>query len=77
MLMVLALSELLQLELLEHGEIVYRCPHCPSATAYEEEGATTVNDGSTAVGDTTITVADGTTLKCWRYYSFFNNGGYK
>ena len=35
---------------------------CPSATAYEEEGATTVNDGSTAVGDTTITVTDGTQL---------------
>ena len=35
---------------------------CPSATAYEEEGATTLNDSSTAVGDTTITVTDGGTL---------------
>ena len=34
---------------------------CPSATAYEEEG-TTVNDASTAVGDTTIVVTDGTQL---------------
>ena len=34
---------------------------CPSATAYEEEGATTVND-TNAVGDTVITVADGGTL---------------
>ena len=34
---------------------------CPSATAYEQEGATTVND-TVAVGDTTLTVADGGTL---------------
>jgi hypothetical protein len=32
---------------------------CPSATAYEEEGVTTVNDASTAVGDTTVISADG------------------
>tara|TARA_Y100000389_G_scaffold187173_1_gene208326 strand:- start:114 stop:2039 length:1926 start_codon:yes stop_codon:yes gene_type:complete len=32
---------------------------CPNATAYEEEGATTVNDSSTAVGDTTIVVTAG------------------
>ena len=35
---------------------------CPSATAYEQEGATTLNDSSTSVGDTTITVTDGGTL---------------
>ena len=32
---------------------------CPSATAYEEEGVTTVNDASTAVGDTTVITTDG------------------
>ena len=35
---------------------------CPSATAYEEEGATTTNDSSTAVGDTTITATAGANL---------------
>ena len=43
---------------------------CPSATAYEEEGATTVNDGSTAVGDTTVVVADGTALNVGDIISF-------
>jgi phage tail sheath protein FI len=33
---------------------------CPSAAAYEEEGVTTVNDASTAVGDTTVVTTDGT-----------------
>ena len=35
---------------------------CANAAAYEEEGATTVNDASTAVGDTTITAAAGANL---------------
>ena len=43
---------------------------CPSATAYEEEGATTVNDASTAVGDTTIVVTDGTQLNVGDIVSF-------
>ena len=43
---------------------------CPSATAYEQEGATTVNDNSTAVGDTTIVVADGGTLNVGDIISF-------
>ena len=43
---------------------------CPSATAYEEEGATTVNDGSTAVGDTTVVVTDGTALNVGDIISF-------
>ena len=43
---------------------------CPSATAYEEEGATTVNDGATAVGDTTIVVTDGTQLNVGDIISF-------
>ena len=32
---------------------------CPSATAYEEVNKTTVNDASTAVGDTVVTVTSG------------------
>ena len=32
---------------------------CPSATAYEETNKTTVNDSSTAVGDTVVTVTSG------------------
>ena len=43
---------------------------CPTATAYEEEGATTVNDSSTAVGDTTIVVTDGTALNVGDIISF-------
>jgi phage tail sheath protein FI len=43
---------------------------CPSATAYEEEGATTVNDASTSVGDTTIIVTDGTQLNVGDIVSF-------
>ena len=35
---------------------------CPSATAFEQEGATTINDSSISVGDTTFTVTDGTAL---------------
>ena len=52
-----------------HGN-TYQVSTCPSATAYEEEGATTVNDGSTAVGDTTITVTDGTQLNVGDIISF-------
>jgi len=33
---------------------------CPSATAFEEEAKSTVNDASNAIGDTTITVTSGT-----------------
>ena len=40
-----------------------------SATAYEEEGATTVNDASTG-GDTTIVVTDGTQLNVGDIISF-------
>ena len=42
---------------------------CPSATAYEQEGVTTVND-TNAVGDTVITVADGGTLNVGDIISF-------
>ena len=43
---------------------------CPSATAYEEEGATTVNDSSTSVGDTVVTVTAGTALNVGDIISF-------
>jgi len=43
---------------------------CPSATAYEEEGASTVNDASTSVGDTVVTVADGTAFSVGDIISF-------
>ena len=42
---------------------------CPSATAFEKEGATTLND-TVAVGDTTVTVADGGTLNVGDVISF-------
>ena len=35
---------------------------CPSATAFEQNGATTINDSSISVGDTQFTVTDGTAL---------------
>ena len=43
---------------------------CPSATAYEEEGATTVNDSQLLFGDTTIVVTDGTQLNVGDIISF-------
>lgn len=43
---------------------------CPSATAYEAEGATTVNDASTSVGDTTVTVTSGAALNVGDIISF-------
>jgi len=48
---------------------------CPSAAAYEEEGATTVNDASTSVGDTTVTTADGTALNIGDVISFSTTAG--
>ena len=42
---------------------------CPSATAFEEEGATTLND-TVAVGDTTVTVASGAALNVGDIISF-------
>lgn len=42
---------------------------CPSATAFEEEGATTLND-TVSVGDTTVTVTDGGTLNVGDIISF-------
>ena len=48
---------------------------CPNATAYEEEGATTVNDNSTAVGDTTIVVTAGNELVVGDIISFSTTAG--
>ena len=48
---------------------------CPNATAYEEEGATTVNDNSTAVGDTTIVVTAGGELVVGDIISFSTTAG--
>ena len=43
---------------------------CPNAAAYEEEGATTVNDASTAVGDTVVVTASGAALNVGDIISF-------
>ena len=43
---------------------------CPTATAFEQEGATTLNDASTAVGDTTVTTTDGTVFNVGDIISF-------
>ena len=43
---------------------------CPNAAAYEQEGATTVNDASTAVGDTVVVAASGAALNVGDIISF-------
>ena len=43
---------------------------CPTATAFEQEGATTLNDASTAVGDTTVATTDGTVFNVGDIISF-------
>ena len=43
---------------------------CPNAAAYEEEGATTVNDASTAVGDTVVVTTSGAALNVGDIISF-------
>ena len=54
---------------------------CPSATAYEQTSANNsnllVDDESTAVGDTTITVDDGTLLNVGDIINFNETGGYE
>ena len=51
---------------------------CPNtASAYENASATTVNDASTAVGDTTITVDDGSALNVGDIINFGEAGGYE
>ena len=48
---------------------------CPSAAAYEEEGVTTVNDASTAVGDTTVITTDGAQFTVGDIVSFSTTSG--
>jgi len=43
---------------------------CPSATAYEQEGVTTVNDSSTSVGDTTVILTDSSGVNVGDIVSF-------
>ena len=50
---------------------------CPSATAYEETAKTTINDSSTAVGDTTITLTSGTGFNVGDIINFAEAGGYE
>ena len=51
---------------------------CPNtASAYENTSATTVDDASTAVGDTTITVDDGSALNVGDIINFGEAGGYE
>src|SRR6056300_20693 len=51
---------------------------CPNtASAYENTSATTLDDASTAVGDTTITVDDGSVLNVGDIINFGEAGGYE
>ena len=48
---------------------------CPSSDAYEEEGVTTVNDASTAIGDTTVISTDGAQFNVGDIISFSTTAG--
>ena len=50
---------------------------CPSATAYEETSKTTVNDASTAVGDTLVTVTSGTGISIGDIVNFGDQYEYR
>ena len=50
---------------------------CPSATAYEETSKTTVNDASTAVGDTVVTVTSGTGISIGDIVNFGDQYEYR
>jgi len=54
-----------------------RVDSCPSATAYEETAKTTVNDASTAVGDTVVTVTAGTGISAGDIVNFGDNFEYR
>ena len=49
---------------------------CPSSTVYSSSGIT-VNDSSTAVGDTVVTVSDGTSINVGDIINFGDNYNYK
>jgi hypothetical protein len=50
---------------------------CPSANAYEMAAKTTINDSSTAVGDTTITLTSGTDFAVGDIVNFGEAGGHE
>jgi len=50
---------------------------CPSSTVYEETAKTTINDSSTAVGDTTVTVTSGTGFSVGDIINFGDNYEYR
>ena len=50
---------------------------CPSATAYEESNKTTVNDASTAVGDTVVTVTSAVGIAAGDIVNFGDNFEYR
>jgi len=50
---------------------------CPSATAYETVNKTTVDDASTAVGDTTIVLSSGTDFNVGDIVNFGEAGGHE
>ena len=54
-----------------------RIDSCPSATVYEETSKTTVNDSSTSVGDTVVTVTSGTGISAGDIVNFGDNYEYR
>ena len=50
---------------------------CPSATAYEEANKTTVNDSSTAIGDTVVTVTSAVGISVGDIVNFADNYEYR
>ena len=59
-----------------HGNSL-KIESCPSATAYEETSKTTVNDASTAVGDTVVTVTSGTGISAGDIVNFGDQYEYR
>ncbi|QOI69010.1 putative tail sheath protein [Pelagibacter phage Mosig EXVC030M] len=54
-----------------------RVDTCPSATVYEETAKTTVNDDSTSVGDTVVTVTSGTGISAGDIVNFGDEYEYR
>ena len=76
MLLVLTLLVCGQLEL-GHLVTILKVESCPSATAYEETSKTTVNDSSTSVGDTVVTVTSGTGISAGDIVNFGDQYEYR